>query len=381
MGVISPDALEQAIRLQKRRLGEILIEENLVQAELVAQALREQASQVKDRQHSFLSVAAAELDALWNYMIQGEHSKAQGVLQNLLVSSFEAILPRLERAISELSAHFKLKVKLQTEVSIRALDAAVLDDLTEILLHLIRNSFTHGFEPSLDRIAKGNDPEGHLFLSVSYDRGDLKILLKDDGRGIDLQKVQEKAKSLGLENEDLLSILTRPGFSTQPQLNDRAGFGLGLDIVSTMIQRRGGTLQMTTESNAGVQFDMRLPLRLVIADVLSFQSHGKQWAIVASDVVGVEPLNSSSTQIPSILSRLNDLNLSTQGTLSGTVTIKDKQGRCWSVASPIVSKPAFIRSASSAVKQQEKIIGTFVFSSQVDLELKDKDVGMVLDLC
>jgi chemotaxis protein histidine kinase CheA len=169
----------------------------------------------------------------------------------------------------------------QTEV-----DKYIVERLADPLLHLVRNAVSHGLETATERVAQGKPAEGMLTLSA-WDSGDMvTIELADDGRGIDPERVAERARSLGLlngeslqDNARLLDVLCMPGFSTREQADRVSGRGVGMDVVQNTVHELGGTLSLTTDVGRGTRFTMQLPLTLTIMDALIVSAGGHTFAI------------------------------------------------------------------------------------------------------
>jgi len=141
--------------------------------------------------------------------------------------------------------------------------------LTDVLGHLVRNLVDHGIEPSFQREAAGKDPAGMIQIKINREAGALFLVFSDDGRGVDLVKVESKARELGLlrpgdrpSDEQLLDFLFAPGFSTATEVTEVSGRGVGLDAVRQEVQRLGGTLTVNTRLGRGTSFDILIPVKI-----------------------------------------------------------------------------------------------------------------------
>lgn len=153
------------------------------------------------------------------------------------------------------------------------LDRVILDELGDLLMHLIKNSIDHGIEPSDERVRCGKDPKGTILIKIFREKGYVAILIQDDGKGIDQNLVikkalekhlisQQEAENFSLEH--ITDILTAPGFSTKEEVTELSGRGVGLDVVKNRLNSLGGTLKLETEKGKGTLFSITLPLSLAI---------------------------------------------------------------------------------------------------------------------
>jgi two-component system, chemotaxis family, sensor kinase CheA len=157
----------------------------------------------------------------------------------------------------------------QTEI-----DKYVVERLKEPLLHLVRNAFAHGIEPSADRVAAAKPEEATLTLRATSSGEFVIIQIRDDGRGVDTARVVKRAQKLEVvvsatpTPAELLKILCLPGFSTREEADLASGRGVGMAVVANTIQELGGTLTLETWPGNGTQFTLKLPLTLSIADAI-----------------------------------------------------------------------------------------------------------------
>ena len=181
--------------------------------------------------------------------------------------------------------------RLKVEGENAEVDKMLVERLLDPLIHLLRNAVIHGIEPPDERVAAGKPAQGNLLLRGVPEGDHILITVADDGRGVDLARVQEKAELLGwveqehpLTRADALELLTRSGFTTRDQADLSAGRGMGLDIVSKMVRSVGGSLALETTPGQGTTFVIRLPLTLMIMDALVVQV-GTEWYAVPRDMV------------------------------------------------------------------------------------------------
>lgn len=184
----------------------------------------------------------------------------------------------------------KLDKQIQT-VSIGdevEVDKTILECLSDPLLHLIRNACDHGLEPPAERTAAGKIPVGTLTVEARHDAGQISIVISDDGRGVDTQRVAKKAVSAGIRRPDeiatmsekqLCGLIFAPGFSTVETVTDVSGRGVGMDVVRTSIEGIGGSVDVVSRSGEGTTFTLRVPLSLAIVSSLIVRDHGETFAI------------------------------------------------------------------------------------------------------
>jgi two-component system, chemotaxis family, sensor kinase CheA len=200
------------------------------------------------------------------------------------------IFARMPFVVRDLSRETGRKVQLTFSGQQTEIDKYVVERLKDPLLHLVRNSITHGVEPPEARVAAGKPPQATLFLRASTIGDTVLIELGDDGRGIDVEAVARRAASLGLpvptpiSDTAVLDLICTPGFSTRDQADRGSGRGVGMAVVRNAVKELGGTLSMETERGRGVRFSLRLPLTLAIADVFVLSAQDQTCAVPQSFV-------------------------------------------------------------------------------------------------
>lgn len=188
-------------------------------------------------------------------------------LRALRLTAAWRLFDRFPRVVRQLSRILGKEVEFEIRGRELEVDRAVLEELAEPILHLLRNAVDHGIEPPAERLRKGKSPAGSVVLEARRDRGRLLIQVRDDGRGIDRLRVLHRARELGwvapeveeLSDEQLLGVLARPGFSTKDGATQISGRGIGVDIVVGRIGELGGTVRLQTESGRGTVFELDLP--------------------------------------------------------------------------------------------------------------------------
>ncbi len=181
------------------------------------------------------------------------------------------IFSRFPRVLRDLSRDLHKKINLVIEGEETELDKSVVEDLLDPIMHCVRNSVDHGIELPADRIASGKDEEGTVLLKASNEGNMIVIEIKDDGKGIDVESVRQKAIERGLihsskviSDEEAFQFIFDPGFSTAKAITSVSGRGVGLDVVKTQIEKLKGSVVIHSEKGVGSTFTIKIPLTLAI---------------------------------------------------------------------------------------------------------------------
>ena len=188
----------------------------------------------------------------------------------------------------------------EVELTIRGgqtdLDKSILDAIAEPLTHLVRNAVGHGIESTEERVRAGKRAQGTLRLGAFHQGNQVVIEVSDDGRGIDAEKVRQRALSQGLikpeqaarmTEAETLELILQPGFSTAEEITELSGRGVGLDVVQSVLGRLKGTIQIETTQGRGTTFRLRLPLTLAIIRALLFRVEGRLYALPLNAVAEI----------------------------------------------------------------------------------------------
>jgi two-component system chemotaxis sensor kinase CheA len=216
------------------------------------------------------------------------------------------VFDRFPRVVRDLARDLGRQVRLEVEGGDIELDRAVLDEVADPLVHLVRNAIDHGLEPPRERLKAGKPAEGRLRLSASRERSSVAIRVADDGRGIDRATILAKAKADGLvdataeslADDQLLRILSRSGFSTAAVISGVSGRGVGVDVVMTRIRQLGGAVELVTEAGQGTAFVLRVPLTLAIVRSLLVQVGAERYVVPLNYVS--ETIEFSATPITAL---------------------------------------------------------------------------------
>lgn len=185
------------------------------------------------------------------------------------------LFSRFRRLIHDLARETGKEIELVTEGESTEVDKAVIERLADPLVHLVRNSCDHGLERPEDRLAAGKPGAGRITLVARQTGGDVIITIRDDGRGIDRQRVRAKAESSGLvaanatlSDQELLQMIFQPGFSTAAEVTNLSGRGVGMDVVKKSVEALRGTINITSTPGVGSEISLAIPLTLAIIDGL-----------------------------------------------------------------------------------------------------------------
>jgi two-component system chemotaxis sensor kinase CheA len=205
----------------------------------------------------------------------------------------ETVFNRFPRMIRDISKDIGKKVEFEMSGEETELDRTVIDEIGDPLIHLLRNSIDHGIESIEKRGQLGKPEAGHIYLRAYQDGNSVVIEVEDDGRGIDIEKVKNKAIDKGIitreiastmSKKDIIDLLFRPSFSTAEIISDLSGRGVGLDVVKTKIESLGGVVEVDTEMGKGSKFVIRLPLTLAIIQALLVLVGNEKYAIQLSSI-------------------------------------------------------------------------------------------------
>lgn len=200
---------------------------------------------------------------------------------------------RFERLVRDTAHSLGKKVVFEILGSDIEVDKSVLDEIGDPVMHLLRNSLDHGVEPPAERRAAGKPAIARLTLSASREKSSVVIRVSDDGRGIDVATVLERARAAGLVEEnhgllsdaEILTLIARPGFSTTSKVTEMSGRGVGLDVVATKVRSLGGAVELATDAGAGTEIRLELPMTLAIIHALLAKSGDEVYALPITHVV------------------------------------------------------------------------------------------------
>jgi chemotaxis protein histidine kinase CheA/ActR/RegA family two-component response regulator len=204
----------------------------------------------------------------------------------------KTILPRLKRNVAQTAASTHKQARLIVEGENTSLDADVLTRLTEPLLHLLRNAVDHGLESSEERSILGKNPSGTITLSFRRVGQDVELVCADDGKGLDLPTIYDKAVEYGLitpgtklSEDEVRRLILQPGFSTKGEVTEVSGRGVGMDVVNDRVNGLKGRLDIESAPYEGSRFIIRVPVSTGAAQALIVQCSSEEIALASDQVV------------------------------------------------------------------------------------------------
>ena len=220
-------------------------------------------------------------------------SELQDAVLSMRMVPIGDVFDRFPRVVRDAARATGKDVELRIEGRDIEVDRSILDEMVDPLVHILRNAVDHGLEGPVGRIEADKPPQGLIVLRAVRERNSVRIELEDDGRGVDAARVLEKARQAGLAVEarsdvvagdELLRILSHPGFSTAEQITEVSGRGVGLDAVLNRVRALGGAINLATRPGRGTTFTIRLPFTLAVAQALHVRVAGEDYAIPLTHV-------------------------------------------------------------------------------------------------
>jgi two-component system chemotaxis sensor kinase CheA len=225
-----------------------------------------------------------------------------GVMRVRMVQVGE-IFDRMQFVVRDMARESGKRIIVDVVGQETEIDKFLIERLMDPLLHLVRNAVSHGLERPDERKSAGKPPEGRLTLRAAATGENVTIEIADDGRGIDVERVAERARATGLlapgvllDDARLLEVICYPGFSTRVEADRESGRGVGMDVVKSTVEALTGTLSLSTEKDQGSRFCIELPLTLAMADVLIVAVRGQTYAVPQSTVREVFEVDPSAVR-------------------------------------------------------------------------------------
>lgn len=334
MGETTVEAVENALASRDKPIGEILIENGDVSPESVAKALQiqnktaETVNQAQvfspaEIQRKEIRVDTGKLDKLFDLV--GELITAEAMvlnnqdLQDLKLDHFlkagnslnkisreiqeitmkirmiplDGLFSKMNRLVRDLSRKSGKKVVLEISGQDTEMDKNVIEQISDPLIHIIRNSMDHGLEPAEARKAAAKDETGKIRLAAKYEGNEIWISVSDDGDGLNREKILNKARERGLIAADAIELsdqavwqfIFEPGFSTADQITEISGRGVGMDVVKKNLQKIRGSLDIKSEKGKGAEFVMKIPLTMAIIDGITVKVGNNHYSIPTNDIL------------------------------------------------------------------------------------------------
>lgn len=259
----------------------------------------------------FLARKAEEIEGTRELLreIKAQHDAINRITEELQAAIMQirmvpvgSVLGRFNRLVRDLSRKLGKKIELQTEGEETEADKAVVEELSEPLVHLIRNAIDHGLELPEDRKAAGKTETGLILLKASQRDDSVVIEIRDDGRGIDVERVKAKALERGVIDEEGLSRLSRdgelqliltPGLSTKEEISDLSGRGVGMDVVASMVRRLGGSVSLSSQPGQGTTVRIALPLSMAVQRLMMIEVEDGLYGVPIESVIESQKIPTS----------------------------------------------------------------------------------------
>lgn len=259
----------------------------------LSRALAESANDMMNLQET-IDNTSQHSESLLAQQARANAELQDGLLQTRMVP-FANIAPRLRQVVRRTTTELDKPAELSLDIQAGGeLDRSALERITGPLEHLLRNALVHGIEDRPTRQKLDKPESGQITISVFREAAELIIRVRDDGRGLDMQSILERARDKGLiaadaepDERETAQLIFMPGFSTAAELSELAGRGVGLDVVQNTVRQIGGTLQWQSQPGQGMQFQIRIPLSLAVMQALLVQCDERLFAIPVVNILGV----------------------------------------------------------------------------------------------
>jgi two-component system chemotaxis sensor kinase CheA len=301
-GEIADTHLDKALKEQGKKVGERLVDIGATTVDNIDSALQSQQAQRSMKlQSRTVKVDTDKLDNLFdlvgelviaNTLICGEMKSInnngtsknlsqltkitkdiQDQVMSMRMVTLKQTFQKMSRLVRDVSQRSGKKVKFNISGEETELDKNVIEEIADPLVHILRNSVDHGIEPEEERIVKGKSKEGSVTLSAFHRGGNIIIEIKDDGKGLQKDRILKKAIDKGLVNNQtsmtdnqIYNLIFAPGLSTADKVTNISGRGVGMDVVKKNIEKLRGKVDVTSQEGAGSTFTIKLPLTLAIID-------------------------------------------------------------------------------------------------------------------
>ena len=269
-------------------------------------ALMNQVSELIIAKNSLVSISSNESGEYQNQSFHEQIEYLERITTNLHESvmkvrmvPIESVVNKFPRMIRDLSRKLGKKMELYMTGEDTELDRTVVDQIGDPLQHLLRNSADHGLEDNATRVERGKPEVGSIFLKAFQEGNNVIIEVGDDGNGIDVAAVRDKAVERGvitaeqaenMSQKEIINLLFLPSFSMAKKITDISGRGVGLDVVKSNIEALGGDVEVRTKLGEGTTFIVRLPLTLAIIQALMVEIRDEKYAIALGSIANIESI-------------------------------------------------------------------------------------------
>ncbi len=275
-------AASTTTRIELERIDRVV---NMVGELVIAQAMLGQIV------HDLPEVSSGRLRQILDEVIHHTRELKDSVM-SMRAQPVGAVFQRMPRLVRELSTKTAKRVRLEMSGETTEVDRSIIERLGDPLTHIIRNAVDHGIESPADRLAAGKKEEGPVHLSAEHRGGRIIIQIRDDGAGINTDRVLKKARERGLvgpeatlTDEEVNNLIMAPGFSTAETISDISGRGVGMDVVRSNIQEIGGRISLKSERGRGMTITLALPLTLAVMEGMVIKVGQETYVMPLSTII------------------------------------------------------------------------------------------------
>lgn len=272
---------DASVRVRTDRLDRLI---DMVGELVIAHSMVAQDETVADGHHQDLSRKASQVGKIVREL--------QDLSMSLRMVPLKPAFQKITRLVRDLSQKAGKRVSFGTQGEDTEIDRNMVDVIRDPLVHMVRNAIDHGIEAPEERVSAGKGEEGHVTLFAYHSGGSVVVELRDDGRGLNKERIVDKAIRLGLidsaaglSEAEIHNLIFRPGFSTAEQVTEVSGRGVGMDVVRRNIEALRGRVDITSEFGHGCCFKMVLPLTMAITDGMLVQVGGERYIIPTVSIV------------------------------------------------------------------------------------------------
>ncbi len=281
----------RSIRVDVERLEHLM---NLVGELLIDQVGIKQAGRLLNQRYRG-DEECSKLDGQTDHLGRVIHELQEQVMKIRMLPA-EQLFSRMPRIVRDLSKQLGKEVDLRLVGGETEMDRTVIEEITDPLIHLLRNGVDHGIESEAERLAKGKPPKGTLTIQASHEGNQVVIRVMDDGNGIDPERIRQsavkkqiisEAAAANLSDREAIQLIFKPGFSMAAVVSDISGRGVGMDIVRDHIEKLNGVIDIQSEVGQGTEFRIRLPLTLAIIPGLQIKVRETNFILPMSNILGI----------------------------------------------------------------------------------------------
>jgi two-component system, chemotaxis family, sensor kinase CheA len=294
---VAPAGAENTLRVDAARIDNVM---NLVGELIIGKSMLHRTI-IEFEKHYAKDPLRGKLSDALAYQTRVLSDLQKSVMKIRMVP-VEQLFRRFPRVVRDVAKQRGKEISIELAGQTTDLDKSILDALSEPLVHLVRNAADHGIESAAERIAAGKSPRGTIRLNAFHKANQVVIEVSDDGRGLDREKIVLRAIERGLVTQDeaarlneseALQLIFKPGLTTADEVTSISGRGVGMDVVSTAIERLKGFVEIATQPGKGTTFSLMLPLTLASIKALMFEVGRKLYAVPLSAVVEIARMQAS----------------------------------------------------------------------------------------